>query len=350
MIKRIALQGDYSISRVIKGGWQLAGGHGAINHEQAIKDMFAYYDIGITTFDCADIYTGVEELIGDFLKQLAKQRGAAEKELVQVHTKYVPDRAALGQLKDSDVRAAIQRSCSRLGVERLDVVQFHWWDFGIEQYIEVALMLKNLQAEGLIRNIGLTNFDPEHTAKLLDHGVDILSNQVQYSVLDHRPEVSLLDFNHDHNIALFCYGTLAGGFISSKYLGKKEPSETELASNRSLIKYKLIIDDLGGWSVLQNLLRKLDDVGKRHNVSISEAALLYLLCKKQVAAVIVGLRDSHYAQSLHSIYDKNLSIKEMNEIEAVLGSKTQVLGDVYELERYNQKHSEVMKYNLNSEV
>ena len=59
-VERYRLTPEYTISRVIKGGWQLAGGHGTIDHEQALHDMLLYVEKGITTFDCADIYTGVE--------------------------------------------------------------------------------------------------------------------------------------------------------------------------------------------------------------------------------------------------------------------------------------------------
>ncbi|MBT6533934.1 MAG: aldo/keto reductase, partial [Marinovum sp.] len=63
------LRESYSISRIIKGGWQLAGDHGPIVPDRVVQDMFAFVDAGITTFDCADIYTGVEELIGAFRAQ-----------------------------------------------------------------------------------------------------------------------------------------------------------------------------------------------------------------------------------------------------------------------------------------
>ena len=65
-MQRTRLAADHEISRVIRGGWQMAGGHGAIDSAAAVEDMVAFADAGITTFDCADIYTGVEELIGRF--------------------------------------------------------------------------------------------------------------------------------------------------------------------------------------------------------------------------------------------------------------------------------------------
>ncbi|TJU95417.1 MAG: aldo/keto reductase, partial [Mesorhizobium sp.] len=55
--KTFELGPGYTISRVIRGGWQLAGGHGAIDRSQAIADLIATFDAGIWTYDCADIYT-----------------------------------------------------------------------------------------------------------------------------------------------------------------------------------------------------------------------------------------------------------------------------------------------------
>jgi aryl-alcohol dehydrogenase-like predicted oxidoreductase len=66
MIPRCTLSDGYSISRIIKGGWHLAGDHGPVDPAGACKDMASFVEAGITTFDCADIYTGVEALIGEF--------------------------------------------------------------------------------------------------------------------------------------------------------------------------------------------------------------------------------------------------------------------------------------------
>ncbi len=131
MIPRISLAGDYAISRIIKGGWHLAGDHGAIEPNQARKDMAAFVDAGITTFDCADIYTGVEHLIGSF-----RRAYPAHAKQVQIHTKFVPDLSDLHSVDRAQVEAIIDRSLTRLGMERLDLVQFHWWDFAVPRYVE----------------------------------------------------------------------------------------------------------------------------------------------------------------------------------------------------------------------
>ena len=98
MVERIQLTPAYSISRLIKGGWHLAGGHGPVDKVRAIEDMRVFAEAGITTFDCADIYTGVEQLIGSFMKKYAAEMRSGNLPSVQIHTKYVPDYDALGSL------------------------------------------------------------------------------------------------------------------------------------------------------------------------------------------------------------------------------------------------------------
>ena len=91
------LRPGHRISRVIKGGWQLAGDHGAVDPAAAIADMEAFLDAGITTFDCADIYKGVEEMIGTFIADVRRRRGAEVADRVVGPTKLVP---ALGRHAD----------------------------------------------------------------------------------------------------------------------------------------------------------------------------------------------------------------------------------------------------------
>src|SRR5262245_66182149 len=117
MIPRVRLAAGYEISRLLKGGWQLAGGHGAVDAAAALDDMDRFVDAGITTFDCADIYTGVEALIGEWVKRRRAQGGSMP---VQVHTKYVPDLDRLATHSRADVVRGIDRSLARLGGDRPD--------------------------------------------------------------------------------------------------------------------------------------------------------------------------------------------------------------------------------------
>jgi aryl-alcohol dehydrogenase-like predicted oxidoreductase len=221
-METVDLAPGHRIARVIKGGWQLAGGHGLVDRAASVADMIAFADAGITTFDCADIYTGVEAMIGAFRAEYARLRGREALDRIRVHTKFVPDLAALPRLGRADVVRGIDTSLARLGVERLDLVQFHWWDYAVDRYVETALHLAELRREGKIANIGGTNFDTAATLRMIEAGVPLVSMQVQYSVLDDRPARSLAPTTEAHG--LHCFATARSRAGSCLSAGSAPPS------------------------------------------------------------------------------------------------------------------------------
>ena len=347
--ERIELRPGYSISRIIRGGWQLAGGHGAIDRSEAIAGLMAFYKAGISTFDCADIYTGVEDLLGEFRQTLVRERATIALEPVRIHTKFVPDLDLLPSLTQTDVRNAIERSLRRLRVERLDLVQLHWWDYSLGDYVQAAIWLKDLQSQGKIAHIGGTNFDTPHTAELLRAGIPLASLQVQHSLLDDRPEHGLIELCRANDVHLLCYGTVAGGFLSDKWLGRMEPGPP--LENRSQVKYKLMINEFGGWDLFQGLLRTLRRIAERHGVDIATVASRTILDRPQVAAVIIGARNLSHLPSNLAIAKLRLTPRDRAEIERVLGERQGPCGDVFTLERDRAgPHGSIMKYNLNREA
>jgi len=346
--QRIDLAPNYSISRLLKGGWQLAGGHGGIDRAAAIADMAAYYEAGITTFDCADIYTGVEELIGDFRREHIARHGSDSLSQLRVHTKFVPDLATLAQIDKRQVEQTIDRSLQRLGVERLDLVQFHWWDYSVSRYVEVAHWLQELQHAGKIELLGGTNFDTPRVRELVDADVPLRSMQVQYSLLDQRPKPTLAPYCAASGIQLLCYGSVAGGFLSERWLGASEPREPY--ENRSLVKYKLVIDDFGGWDLFQQLLQQMQKVGQRHGVSIATVAMRWVLQQPQVAGVIVGVRRGDHLADHLKVLSLQLDAADIATLDTVLTQRQPPSGDVYAVERdIEGRHGRVMKYDLNKE-
>jgi aryl-alcohol dehydrogenase-like predicted oxidoreductase len=337
---RIKISDGYEISRVIKGGWHLAGDHGVIDPEQAVHDMAAFVQGGITTFDCADIYTGVEALIGRFralYPRLAKD--------VQVHTKFIPDLRMLAEVDSTYVERSIDRSLMRLGLERLDLVQFHWWDYDVPGYVEAALELSRLRDKGKIANIGVTNFDVAHLTAILDAGVPVVSMQAQYSLLDERPRNGMIDLCRNRDIAVICYGTVAGGFLSERWLGRREPGGD--LTNRSLIKYKLIIDDFGGWDLFQHLLLALGRIAVKHRCDIATVASRAVLNWDHVAAIIVGATNASHLCANRKIADLELDASDVQAIQSILHRRQGPHGDVYSLERDRTgRHGRIMKYDL----
>lgn len=345
-VERLTLAPGYTISRVIRGGWQLAGGHGEVDGTAVLDDLMAAFDAGITTFDCADIYTGVEELYGRFRQRLAKERGTAALERLKIHTKMVPDLALLAQITEDDVRQLIGQSLKRLRMQRLDLVQFHWWDYGVMRDMEVMGWLERLRQEGLIDRLGATNFGSSHTRRMLEAGIPLFSMQTQYSLLDARPENGLVALARKAGVHLFCYGTVAGGFLSESWLGRPEPEEP--LENRSLTKYKLIIDDFGGWELFQRLLSTLERIGRRHGVDIATVASRYVLDRPGVAGVIVGARNRAHLEANIAVGGLRLDAADREELAAVLALRRGPQGDTYTLERDREgPHGRIMKYNLN---
>ena len=149
VVETYELAPGYAISRVIRGGWQLAGGHGAIDRDRALDDLIAAFDAGVFTFDCADIYTGVEELYGA-MRATARRRRAAQGSAnrLRVHTKLVPDLSILRTIARRDVEAIIDRSLRRLKMERLDLVQFHWWDYAEPRWLDALSLARRSAGEG----------------------------------------------------------------------------------------------------------------------------------------------------------------------------------------------------------
>ena len=180
--------------RILNGMWQVSGGHGSIDPETAVESMFDYLDSGFTTWDLADHYGPAEDFIGEFRRRLEARRGAEALSNVQSFTKWVPQP---GPMDRALVEQSIDRSLRRMDVESLDLLQFHWWDYEDQRYLDAIGRLEELRDEGKIRHLGLTNFDTKHLQKIVDQGFQVASNQVQFSLIDRRPEVQMAPYCHE---------------------------------------------------------------------------------------------------------------------------------------------------------
>jgi aryl-alcohol dehydrogenase-like predicted oxidoreductase len=319
---------DLRICRLLNGLWQVSGAHGSIDRRAAIDDMFAYHAAGFTTWDLADHYGPAEDFIGEFRHRLAANRGVEALATIQAFTKWVPEP---GRMTRSIVEENIEVSLRRMDVDRLDLLQFHWWDYGDANYLEALRYLAELRDEGKIRHLALTNFDTEHLNIIVEHGIRIVSNQVQYSLIDRRPEVHMSQFCQGHDIQLLTYGTVGGGLLSERYLGQPEPTRGVLTT-ASLRKYKQMVDAWGGWGLFQELLSALKHVADKHRVSIANIAVRYILDRPAVAGVIVGTRlgvAEHREDNTRS-FDVTLDAEDHTQIEAILGKSRdlyQLIGD-----------------------
>jgi aryl-alcohol dehydrogenase-like predicted oxidoreductase len=212
--------------------------------------------------------------------------------------------------------------------------------------VEAAQALEKLRAKGKIRQIGVTNFDMKHLKMITDAGVTVISQQLQYSLIDDRATHGMAEFCRERGIGLFCYGTVLGGFLSERWLGKPDPKED--FTNRSLIKYKLIIDDFGGWDLFQRLLRQLDKTAKACGCDIATLGSRLMLDRPQVAAVIIGATNRSHLDSHRDIDKVAVPTEDRVAIDAILAERGGPEGDIYDLERDREgRHGRIIKYNLN---
>lgn len=323
-------------SNIIRGCWQLSRGYSDQNVN--IAPILNAIKAGFNTFDCADIYLGVEELLGQASK-------LAEKKL-QIHTKFVPDLNSLQKIDYSYIENIINRSRKRLQVQCIDLVQFHWWDWKVKNYMYAMEVLMALKKSGKINGIGLTNVNSIYLEELLKR-FEVFSLQTQVSLLDRRVERGVGDLCRIKGIKVFAYGVLLGGFLSETWLAKKEPKQEELI-NRSLVKYKLIIDSACGWSEFQRRLSILNKLAIKYNCKIANIAIAALLQSGRADAVIIGLSPKNYIDQ-NSALAKQV-ILESEDLHNITTWSCNLSGDIYDAERDLQgAHAKIMKYDLNSQ-
>jgi aryl-alcohol dehydrogenase-like predicted oxidoreductase/enamine deaminase RidA (YjgF/YER057c/UK114 family) len=321
-VDRVALTPDLSISRVLTGLWQIADmerSGRALDPEPTARSLRAYVDAGFTSFDMADHY-GSAEIVAGHLREKA---GAAQP--VQLLTKWVP---RPGPLTLADARAAVERSLQRLRARRIDLLQFHAWSYADPSWIDGLLHLQTLQSEGLIGHIGLTNVDAAHFNMVLASGIQVISDQVCFSLLDRRAAGSMSAVCRARGVKLLAYGTLAGGWLSDRWLGQPEP-DWERSGTWSQMKYGRFLRVAGGWEALQRVLRAADAVARRHGASIANVASRYVLEQPAVAGIIIGARpgEREHVADNRRVFSFALTGQDLEELESAVATLHPIPGE-----------------------
>jgi aryl-alcohol dehydrogenase-like predicted oxidoreductase/enamine deaminase RidA (YjgF/YER057c/UK114 family) len=285
--------------------------------------MQPYVNAGITSFDMADHYGSAEVVSGTY-------RSRPESGDVQLLTKWVPEP---GPVTSENVRFAVERALRRLRTDVLDLLQFHAWSYADPGWLDCLFHLQELRDEGLIHHLGLTNVDTAHLRMALESGVEVVSNQISYSLLDSRARGDMTELCARHGVGILAFGALAGGFLTERWLGVEEPDARALQT-WSQMKYKRFIDAAGGWARFQGLLSVLRSVADRHGVSIATVAVRSILDRPAVAGVIVGARlgERDHIDDTLRVFDVNLdegSRREIDDALALLGAIPGGCGDEY---------------------
>ena len=319
-VPRIELAPGLETSRLITGLWQIADmerDREPLDPGPAAADMGRYVDAGLTTFDMADHYGSSEVIAGHFDKLRPGQ--------AQLLTKWVPKP---GPISAADARQAVERALKRLQRDRIDLLQFHAWNYADPSYLDGLFHLLALKEEGLIQHLGLTNTDTAHLRLILNSGIPIASNQVCYSLVDRRARGEMTELCEAYDVKLLAFGTLAGGFLTERWVGVPEPGPGDL-STWSQMKYKRFIDAAGGWAPFQNLLAAIQQTAMRLGVSMANVATQAILDAPAVGGVIVGARlgqSAHIEDNLR-LFDFELDDEARRAIDDAVADLSPIPGD-----------------------
>lgn len=306
------------ICRILNGLWQTSGGWGRIDRDQAVEAMFRHADAGLSTFDMADHYGPSEDLYGLFINRVRRERPPEYLEKVRGLTKWVPPPV---KMTGAYVRDAINVSRKRMDVASLDMLQFHWWDYSNTGYLDALKHLTDLKNEGKIKTVALTNFDTERLQIILENEIPVVSNQVQHSIVDMRPQKKMAELCQLTGVKLITYGTVMGGLLSEKFLDTNLsiPFAGPPLNTPSLQKYKRMVDAWGSWSQFQVLLQTLKKVASKHGVTIPTVAVKYILDQPAVAGSMVGVRLglAEHINDSNKVFSLVLDEEDMNSIKEV---------------------------------
>lgn len=319
---RFQLAADLEISRLVTGLWQVADlerDGNPLDTDRAVDAMQAYCAAGFDSFDMADHYGSAELLAGQLLTR-QRQQGAAT---ALAFTKWCPEP---GPMTAEIVRTGVEQRLQRLHVEQIDLLQFHWWSFEHPGWLDALHELAELREAGMIRHLGVTNFDAAHLHLALADGIPVVSNQVSFSLLDRRASGALSTVCAEHDVSLLAYGTLCGGFLSERWLNATEPTGER---SWSQMKYQRFIDTAGGWEPYQLLLQCMDAMARRHQVSMANIATRWVLEHAAVGAAIIGARlgeTEHRADNL-KLFEFKLDDTDHQQLNQVFEYLTPIPGD-----------------------
>ncbi len=313
--RRLGSSGMY-VSEIAYGNWITHGSQ--VEEEAAIKCVKAALDVGITTFDTADVYAGTraEVVLGKALK-------GVKRESFELFTKvYWPTGSGKNDrgLSRKHIMESVHASLKRLNTDHIDLYQFHRFDF--ETPLEESLSaFDDLVRQGKIHYIGFS----EWTADQISQAISIqkqrgytpfVSSQPQYSMLWRVIESKVVPLCIQEGIGQIVWSPIAQGVLTGKYLpGKKAPAGSRATDKKSGAGM------ISGWmrdevlSAVQQLRPIADELG----LSLSQLALAWALQNQNVSSVIMGATKPAQVKENVKASGVKLDADVMYRIDVVLG-------------------------------
>jgi len=273
------------ITRVGFGAWAAGGtSWGPQDDDASVAAILRAVELGVNWVDTAPVYGWghSEEVVARAMRALP------EDDRPYVFTKTEPLRRDDDAHMSGDaatLRAGVENSLRRLGVEQLDLLQFHWPaddDVPLEEYWSTLLALK---AEGKAAHVGLSNFDVDQltAAESLGH-VETL--QPPFSAIQRESGCDVIPWCADHGTGVIVYSPMQAGLLTGAFSRERFESLTEGDWRRS-------DDDFTtGLEANLALADALLPVAEKHGTSQGAVAIAWTLAWRGTTAAIVGARSA----------------------------------------------------------
>jgi myo-inositol catabolism protein IolS len=303
---------DVNITPILVGTWQ-AGKSMWVGIEDAetIQAIRAAFDAGITTVDTAEVYGNghSEQIVAEALSDVRDQVIYASKVFAN-HLKY------------DQVIEACEGSLKNLKTDYLDLYQIHWpsgsFNTEVVPIEETMSALNKLKEQGKIQAIGVSNFSRAQLEEASQYG-RIDSLQPPYSLFWRQVEKDALPYCVENSISILAYSSLAQGLLTGKF---ERGHKFEEGDNRT--KNKLFKGE--NYERAQQALDKLRPIAERHQCSLAQLSLAWLIAQPQSNA-ITGVRNADQATKNAAAADVQLSPDELQEIDAIGRSVTDYLDE-----------------------
>lgn len=315
---------DLELSVITFGAWAAGGWMwGSTDRNDAIKAIQASYDEGVTSIDTAPIYGqgDSEEIVGEALQGISRDK-------VQIITKYgMRWDLAKGDFamkskdnsgKDIDVykyagKESIIKECEdslrRLKTDYIDLYQIHWPESTtpIQETMEtVAQLIK----EGKVRQAGVCNYNVEQM-KEADKYVNLVSNQVPYSMVKREIESNVVPFSLENNKSIIAYSPLERGLLT----GKMNPGHAFAEGDHRANLYFYKDENLKRTSEFLNKIKPLAD---DKNASLSQLVLSWTIEQPGITIALAGARNAEQSIQNAKAINVKLSREEIDFITSEL--------------------------------
>jgi aryl-alcohol dehydrogenase-like predicted oxidoreductase len=257
------------ISKIGLGTSQFGSQLWAYGESYAKREAYAIVrralELGVTLFDTAEIYSAgrSERILGSAIGD--------DREPAFIATKLCPILPVSRTVRNHAVASA-----KRLGVSYLDLYQVHWPNPFIS---DDAVMrgMRALQDSALIDEVGVSGYDLERWRSAENAlGGRVLTNQVEYNLVNRSPERGLLPFAESNGRAIIAFSPLAKGLLSGRYDGHNRPTDFRTTDPRF---------DSGYLDLIGDLLATLREVADAHSATPAQIALAWVIHHPAVAAI-----------------------------------------------------------------